>query len=344
MKQRSDGSVLLATIPLGDRVSDIVTNPHNRIVYAALSDSVAVIGSPHEVSCVIPVGAGPRELAIDSAGSRLYAINHCDSVSVIDVWNHRVSVIPGACCVQHVETADGAMVYAAGNDAHGGRISVIGEGGETVASIDGFDGYTITGLAADSKRRRLYAGLSGRTDHHQYDDGLLDVIDTATNSSIDTIELVGPPDTITIGQGGSTMYATHYDHRCVSAVDLASLRVTRISLADNPVAVTLTPDGLQAYVTNRTSLSVIDTVANEAAPIAVGDLPRCARISPDGKYAYVSNFGDRSVSVIDTITRCPIETIDTAGPPEALALSPDGHRLYVGDYWSGTVTVLSVQP
>ena len=93
-------------------------------------------------------------------------------------------------------------------------------------------------------------------------------------------------------------------------------------------------------MTNRCSLSVIDTVTNEAARIAVGDLPRCVRISPDGKHAYVSNFGDRSVSVIDTITQCVTDTIDIGGHPEALAVSPDGHRLYVGDYWSGTVTVL----
>jgi YVTN family beta-propeller protein len=68
------------------------------------------------------------------------------------------------------------------------------------------------------------------------------------------------------------------------------------------------------------------------------------RISPDGKHAYVSNFGDRSVSVIDTIAQCVTETIDVGGHPEALAVSPDGHRLYVGDYWSGIVTVFSVQP
>ena len=68
------------------------------------------------------------------------------------------------------------------------------------------------------------------------------------------------------------------------------------------------------------------------------------RISPDGKYAYVSNFGDGTVSIIDSIAPCVTHTIDVGGHPEASAVGPDGHRLYVVDYFSGTVTVLWVQP
>jgi len=343
VKPRTEGSAI-AKITLGDQVNDLVTNPSNSVAYAALRDSIAVISSLYEVSCVIPLDGHPRVLTIGADGSRLYVTNHGGSVSVIDISDHRVGVIPGACCVQQVDTADEAFIYAAGNAADGGRISVIGEGGDTVAAIDGFDGYAITDLAADSVGQRVYVGLSRRSAYYQYDTGLLGVIDTTTNAVVHTIDLVASPDTITISPDGSMMYTTHYDHLCVSATDLASFRVTRIDLGDNPIGVRLTPDGLQAYVTNRSSLSVIDTVTNEAAPIVVGDLPRCVRINPDGKYAYVSNFGDRSVSVIDTIAQCVTDTIDVGGHPEALAVSPDGHRLYVGDYWSGTVTVFAVQP
>ncbi len=145
--------------------------------------------------------------------------------------------------------------------------------------------------------------------------------------------LVGSPDTVTISLDGTTIYATHYDHLCVSLIDLASFRVACIPLGDSSIGVTITPDGLQAYVTKPGSLSVIDTVADESARIAVGDLPRCVRTSPDVKHAYVSNFGERSMSVIDTIAQCVTDTIDVGGHPEALAVSPDGHCLYVGDYW-----------
>jgi YVTN family beta-propeller protein len=338
---------VIAKIPLDDQVSDIVTSPNNSVAYAALGKSIAVISSLHKVSCIIPVSGHPRSLTIDADGSRLYAGNYGGSVSVIDIAHHRVGVIPGACCVQQVDTFEGARIYAAGNVTDSGRcrgwISEIDAGGATVAAIAGPDGYAITDLAAYPEGNRLFAGLSRHSAYYQYEAGLVGVIDTTTNAAIRTVDLGASPDTITVSPDGSMMYTTHYDRRFVSAVDLASYRVTAIALGDCPLGVRVTPDGLQAYVANRCSLSVIDAVANEAARIAAGDLPHCVRISPDGKGAYVSNFGDGSVSVIDTIAQCVTDTVDVGGHPEALAVSHDGHRLYVGDYWSGTVTVFSVR-
>ena len=58
-----------------------------------------------------------RSLRIDADGSRLYASNYRGTVSVIDIADYCVDVIPGACCVQQVDTVDGALIYAAGNDA-----------------------------------------------------------------------------------------------------------------------------------------------------------------------------------------------------------------------------------
>ncbi|MGD1345665.1 YncE family protein [Mycobacterium seoulense] len=342
MERRTGGSVI-ARVTLDGRLHDLTANPGNSVAYAALSDSVAFIGSHHEVLCVIPAGGHPRALTIGADGSRLYTVNHGGSVSVIDISDHRVGVIPGACCVQQVDTPDGALIYAAGNATNRGRVWVLGEGTAAGAAVAGFDGRSVTGFAADSQRRRLYVGLCRRSDyHHQYDAGSLAVIDTATGVVIRTVGLIGAPDTITVG--GSMVYATHYDHSCVSAIDLSSFDVTLIRLGDSPIEAQITPDGLQAYVIGSGSLSVIDTVAGEAERIPVGDLPRCVRISPSGKYAYVSHFGAGSVSIVDTIAQCVTDTIDVDGHPEALAVSADGDRLYVGDYWSGTVTVLSVQP
>lgn len=336
--------MVVAKISLGDRVSDIVTSPNGSVAYVALHDSIAVISGLRDVSCVVRVSGHPRGLTMDADGTHLYVSNYGDSVSMIDNADYRVEAIPGACCVQRVETVDRALIYAASNAIDGGLVAVIDAGGGTVAAIAGPDGYVVTDLAAAPEGNRVYAGLSRRSAYYEYGAGLIGVIDTTTNALIHTIDLVSSPGTINVSLDGSMLYTTHYDHKLVSAVDLSSYRVTPIALGDSPLGVSLTPDGLQAYVVNRGSLSVIDTVTNEVAPIAVGDLPRSVRISPDGKRAYVCNFGDGTVSLIDTIAQCVTDTIEVGGHPEALAVSPDGHHLYVGDYWSGTVTVLAVQP
>lgn len=342
VERRTGGSVI-ARVTLDDRLHDLTANPGNSVAYAALSDSVAFISSHDEVLCVVPVGGHSRALTVGADGSRLYSANHGGSVSVIDVSDQRVGVIPGACCVQQVDTPDGALIYAAGNAANRGRVWVLGEGTAIGAAVAAFDGRGVTGFVADSERQRLYVGLCRRSDYyHQYDAGSLAVVDIAAGGVTRTVGLIGAPDTITVG--GSMAYATHYDRSCVSAIDLSSFDVKLISLGDNPIEAQITPDGLRAYVVNSGSVSVIDTVTGEAERIPVGDLPRCVRISPSGKYAYVSNFGAGSVSIVDTIAQCVTDTIDVGGHPEALAVSADGDRLYVGDYWSGTVTVLSVQP
>jgi YVTN family beta-propeller protein len=236
----------IAKIRLGDRVSDIVTSPNSSVSYAALSNSIAVISSLHDVSCTVPISAHPN----------------CGTVSVIDIADHRVHAIPDACCVQPVVTLDGAFIYAAGSttDSGGcrGWISVIDPTGATVAAISGPHGYVPTALTAGPNGKRVYLAWSRRSAYWQYDTGLVGVIDTATNATIDTIELGASPDTIAISPDGSTMYTTHYDQRSLSQIDVASARITPIALGDNPLGVSLTPDGLQAYVANCCSLSVID--------------------------------------------------------------------------------------
>jgi YVTN family beta-propeller protein len=80
------------------------------------------------------------------------------------------------------------------------------------------------------------------------------------------------------------------------------------------------------------SLTVIDTITNDANDIDTGDLPRGLQLSPDGKRAYMTNFGDRTLSVVDTITNAVATIVDVPGHPEAVAVSPDGERIYVGGY------------
>ena len=337
---------VIAKIPMGGRTGDVVISPDNSRAYVARSNSIAVISRLNNILGIIPISGDPKGLTINAAGSRLYVTNHEGSVSVVDVADHWMRVLPGASCAQEVVTADRALIYTAHNAKYDGRctswISVNDTEGATVATIPGVGGYEITDLAVDPNGTRVYAGLSGYSSYYQYCTGLVSMIDTARYAVIDDIDIAVSPDTITVSPDGSTMYATHYDTEFVSAVDLASRCLTTIALRDAPLALTLTPDGLQAYVTSCCSLSVIDTVTNEAACITVGDLPRSVQISPDGKRAYVSNFGDHSVSVIDTVTQCVVNTIDVGGHPEGLAVSPDGGRLYVSDYWSGTVTVVSM--
>ena len=105
-----------------------------------------------------------------------------------------------------------------------------------------------------------------------------------------------------------------------------------IDVADNPVAVAVTPDGSTAYVVHRDfsgTVSVVNTGTNTVIDtITVGDGPNglnSVAISPDGATAYVANFSDNTVVVIDTATNTVIDTITVGVNPREVAVRPDGN-------------------
>ena len=110
-------------------------------------------------------------------------------------------------------------------------------------------------------------------------------------------------------------------------------------------AVTVTPDGLQAWAANDfgNEIDVLDTAARVVATIPVPNHPRAAAFTPDGTRAYVVNEVG-VVTVIDTATRSVLRTIDLAqwGDYAAckcgwipylmnIVISPDGGRAYMAD-------------
>jgi DNA-binding beta-propeller fold protein YncE len=144
--------------------------------------------------------------------------------------------------------------------------------------------------------------------------------------------------------------------------------------ASNPVAVTVAPDGMHAYVacdcasfppsngnptgTNSPLLWVIDTAANTVVAqvfqsVAFADQGTFAlAVTPDGSRVYaVGSTGsatgafNRAVFVVDTATNTVLTTIvDTRlNNPYQVAITPDGTRAYVTDF-TGVVHVIDTNP
>ncbi|MBS4730735.1 YncE family protein [Mycobacterium sp. SM1] len=341
---RASPPTVIATIALGEATGDVVVSPDGSHLYVGQRNSIVVISRLNNIVGMIPTGGHPKDLATSADGDRLYVTGDESTVWVVDTIHRRVRELSGACCAREVITPDGALTYAAHNAGNGSCrtswISVYDTAGDVLATIpgeNGYSGYSIADLAVSPNGTHVYAGLSRHSSYQQYGHGFVSVIDTAARAVIDAIDLRACPDGMTVSPDGSTIYATHVDTESVSAVDLATHRVTPIVLGDAPLALALTPDSLKAYVAGSCSLSVLDTVTGEAERITVGELPRSVQISPDGKCAYVGNFGAGTVSVIDTVTGCVVSTIDIGGHPQGLAISPDGCRLYASDYWLGVV-------
>ena len=81
---------------------------------------------------------------------------------------------------------------------------------------------------------------------------------------------------------------------------------------------------------NQGRVFVLDTATNQAvgSPIPVGFLPAGVSVTPDGRYAYITNNASDTISVIDTVSRAVVATINVPAGPIGVATSPDAKQVY----------------
>jgi len=76
----------------------------------------------------------------------------------------------------------------------------------------------------------------------------------------------------------------------------------------------------------------------------VGDEPVGLTVTPDGSYVYVANrrhnFANGTVSVIRTSDNTVVDTISVGHWPYGVAVTPDGSNVYVANYDDDTVSVI----
>ncbi|RVW04653.1 YncE family protein [Rhodococcus spongiicola] len=171
------------------------------------------------------------------------------------------------------------------------------------------------------------------------------VIDTATNTITDTIDVGNEPRHLAITPDSTRVYVANEYGGSISVIDTATNTVTdTIDVGRVPYGLAITPDGTQVYVPNSydDTVSVIDTTTNTVTTtIDVGgslQYPR-ARITPDGALVRVSSYDNKTVVVIDTTTNTLTDAVPVF-PPYNGEITPDGTRAY----FSGPDSVVVKDP
>jgi YVTN family beta-propeller protein len=341
----ASAETVVATIPVGGRPGALAVSPAGRYLYVTTDDSVTPIHTSGHHVTTIRTGGHPQGIALTHDGRWGYIPGYDGSLSIIDTAHHTVRTVPVDPISDHAVSPDGELFYAAHNATidgeHVGWISATDTDGAAAGAMT-VPGY-VSGLAVSPDGTRLYAVTSDPATYYEYAWGAVQVIDIRSGHVIETIDVGVSPDTVTMHPDGRRLYVTHHDTGSVSAVDLDTSDVVPIILDDQPLEVTVTPDGRRAVVTSVQSVSIIDTATLAVAPVPVGDMPRGVAISPDSRRIYVANYGGQSVSVIDSGSNSVTSTVYVGGHPGAVVVSPRGGEVYVGDYWAETVTVIATR-
>lgn len=320
-------ATLVATIPVGNAPTRLVTTPDNSEVFVSNSNSasVSVLSAVtngttlnQNVIAEIPVGITPEYLTVTPNGQQVYVANRdSNSVSVINVATNTLLAtvtMPGSEPWSVAAAPNGNYVYVSYIGSN--LVSVISTATLTdVADIQINSASRYVTVSPDSTR--VYASQTYLN--------AVAVIDASTNKLIASVPagyrtnvVAVTPDGTQVFSGNPGLGIDAPTGTIVSFNTATDLPIANIDLAPLTWQVVLSHDGSTVWTasSHSDSLYAID-VASESvvAQITVGTGPYWTTVSdPDGT-VFVTNPPDGTVSVVDSATDTVIATVPTGPNP-----------------------------
>lgn len=307
-----------------------------------VSVPVAVPIDPAEAvkTSAIEIGTNPIHVAVQ--GDRLYVSTSSHKVLVIDTGTDSV--------VAEIQAGANPTALAVVGDRLYVTDAPFSGGPGTVWVVDTTTNTVIDATTIPVGANPSYVAVDGALLYvANVNDGTATVIDTSTDTVVDTTPIGLAPFGLAIG--GGRLYAVNLVFGTVTVVDTA----TRTHVDANPAtpeidAIRVTPGGgyLPALALSGDRLYVADLAGNALIVVDTTSYTVIERIpvgsSPTGVVAtgnrvYVTNAGDGTVSVIDPATNTVVELVAVGENPNAMTV--DGDRVYVINSTSTAISVVT---
>lgn len=208
------------------------------------------------------------------------------------------------------------------------------------------DGSAYTGsLSPDGDRLYVSADVLSATGETL--PGLLDVIDTNSNTVTSRIPLGKWPGFPVLNQSGSRIYVPNVEGGTVSVIDASSNTVIEtIEVGGEPYRLALMPNGRTLFVSNRNGgdLIVIDTKTNrikKRMPLG-GDVDALV-LSPNARHLYITNIDLDRFDVLDTKTNKIVAQVKIPGRPLRPTATPNGRFVIVPTWESDEAYILDAR-
>ena len=301
----------------------------------------------------IPVGSGPRTLAVAPNGNVWVANKHAATISMINPATLAV--------VQTRSLPFASQPFGIAFAPTGGFAFVTLEASGTLLKLDAVTGATVASLAVGRNPRQVSVNA----------DGTIVYVSRFITPPLpgEHTALVQPGTT-----GGEVLRVAAASMSLLDTItlgysDLPDFEIQGSGIPNYLGAVALSPDGLSAWVPskqdnvlrgslrNGANLNFQNTVRAIASPIdlATGaadvnsrvdldnaSLASAAVFDPYGNYLFVALETSREVAVVDTQGYYEIFRFTAGRAPQGLAISADGRRLYVNNFMDRSVDVFDL--
>lgn len=181
------------------------------------------------------------------------------------------------------------------------------------------------------------------------------VIDVASRSVTDLVDVGEDPQSIAITPDGAAAYVTNYVDGTVSTIDLATMTKDPVDLDIGPSVqgVAIDDRGEVAAVSYADGVRTIDVPTRTVDPgsIDAGKGPAGLAFTPDGSTLFVANQdGDPDpdpsksgeVSVLDLVTRTNVVDISGFEHPSDVVVTADGATVFVANFGNDYLSTIDV--
>ena len=245
-----DTSEAVATLTVDDTPYGVAVTPDGDQVLVTQRDGKALVfintSNFLQIAYTLPVGKSPRGVAVEPNGRYAYVANFDDNtVSQVNISGRSITDTidvgdePSGVAARYDEEDETPVVYV--TNYKDGTVTVIGEDNETT-EIDVDDGPV--GVAVTPNGNYVYVANS--------DDDTVSIIDTKTETVIDTLNVGDGPWGVAVGAEGDYVYVTNSFSDTVTVIQASDNTIyDTIYVGDRPRGVSAPINGTIAYVVSQ---------------------------------------------------------------------------------------------
>jgi DNA-binding beta-propeller fold protein YncE len=215
--------------------------------------------------------------------------------------------------------------------------------------IDLATNSVVTRITTESTTFGVAATNTNRVYVTDYATGTVQVIDSATNSTLVTLNICAQPTVPATNPAATRLLVacrrTAIDPGGVMVLDTATFNLQVINAAPDPLAATWSADGSRFYVTTIDHVFIFDAANYQviaSVPVVTGAFG--VAVNSAGTKLYVASFGASGgpgpvINVIDLPTG-RVDTVSLSSEPTWIALNPSGTMLFVAMQSANAVLVI----
>jgi YVTN family beta-propeller protein len=276
---------------------------------------------------IFQAGGLPIDIAAAPSGSAAYVLIFGGKIDKITTNVTPYTYLKGAYTLTPPVRANAIAVkgiYAYITDGYNGHVIKLNTSTGVSTNIN--VGHGPSGIVPNPTATALYFANAG--------DGTVGVINSTTNTLVQTFKVGANPIRIGVNHAGTMAYVANSGDGTITPVTLGATAVpgTPVFVGGEPTSIAVNSKDTLGFVTNlfcpqpaatcsptgNNALGVVEILSLTTHPIGVeccitvGQDPIASAFEPTGHYLWVTNGGSNSVTVIDTITNAVVGTFSTS--------------------------------